>query len=38
MKIGNKLALMYDAPAGSSTSHMGRDIGLAWMQLPLVIK
>jgi predicted GH43/DUF377 family glycosyl hydrolase len=38
MKVGNKLALMYDAPAGSSTSHMGRDIGLAWMQLPLAIK
>jgi hypothetical protein len=33
--VGNRLAVFYDAPAGSSTSHMGRDIGLAWLELPL---
>jgi hypothetical protein len=25
----------YDAPGGDSMSHMGRDIGLAWIDLPL---
>ena len=29
-------ALFYDAPGGDSTSHMKRDIGLAWLGLPLV--
>jgi predicted GH43/DUF377 family glycosyl hydrolase len=33
--LGNRLAVFYDAPGGSSTSHMGRDIGLAWLELPL---
>jgi hypothetical protein len=27
--------LFYDAPGGDSMSHMGRDIGLAWLDLPL---
>ena len=36
MKLGNKLAVLYDAPGGTSKSHMNRDIGLAWMSLPLV--
>jgi hypothetical protein len=33
--VGNRLALFYDAPGGDSNSHMGRDIGLAWLSLPL---
>lgn len=38
IKVGNKLALLYDATPGNSTSHMQRNIGLAWMQLPLQIQ
>jgi hypothetical protein len=34
---GNRLALFYDAPGGKSTSHMKRNIGLAWLELPLMI-
>jgi hypothetical protein len=33
--VGERLALFYDAPGGDSMSHMGRDIGLAWLTLPL---
>jgi predicted GH43/DUF377 family glycosyl hydrolase len=33
---GDRLALLHDAPGGDSTSHFGRDIGLAWLELPLV--
>ena len=33
--VGKRLAVFYDAPGGDSTSHMGRDIGLAWLDLPL---
>jgi len=33
--VGNRLAIFYDAPGGESTSHMRRDIGLAWLDLPL---
>jgi hypothetical protein len=29
------LAVLYDAPGGESISHMKRDIGLAWLDLPL---
>lgn len=36
VKHGDKLGLFYDAPKGDSTSHMARDIGLAWLDLPLV--
>jgi hypothetical protein len=25
----------YDAPGGDSANHMKRDIGLAWLELPL---
>jgi predicted GH43/DUF377 family glycosyl hydrolase len=32
---GSELALLYDGREGGSTSHMGRDIGLAWIDLPL---
>jgi predicted GH43/DUF377 family glycosyl hydrolase len=35
-KVGRKLAVLYDAPGGESISHMQRDIGLAWLPLPLV--
>jgi predicted GH43/DUF377 family glycosyl hydrolase len=35
MKLIGKLAVFYDAPGGDSKSHMGRDIGLAWLKLPL---
>ncbi|MFA6239583.1 MAG: hypothetical protein WC655_01565 [Candidatus Hydrogenedentales bacterium] len=33
--VGNRLAVFYDAPGGDSVSHMRRDIGLAWLELPL---
>ena len=33
--VQNRLALFYDAAPGSSVSHMDRDIGLAWLPLPL---
>ena len=36
LTVGNRLAILYDAAPGQSTSHMGRDIGLAWLDLPLV--
>jgi predicted GH43/DUF377 family glycosyl hydrolase len=35
VKVGDRLAVMYDAPGGDSTSHMKRDVGLAWLALPL---
>jgi predicted GH43/DUF377 family glycosyl hydrolase len=35
LPIDGKLAVLYDAPGGESTSHMKRDIGLAWLDLPL---
>jgi predicted GH43/DUF377 family glycosyl hydrolase len=34
--VGKRLCIFYDAPGGDSTSHMRRDIGLAWLPLPLV--
>lgn len=37
IRSGNRLALFYDAPGGSSISHMKRNIGLAWIDLPLKI-
>jgi hypothetical protein len=33
--VGNRLAMLYDAPGGDSTDHMRRSIGLAWLDLPL---
>jgi hypothetical protein len=33
--VGGRLAIFYDAPEPGSTTHMHRDIGLAWLQLPL---
>jgi len=38
IKYGNKLAMLYDAVPGNGTSHMGRDIGLAWIDLPIRIE
>ena len=35
IKVGNRLAMFYDAPGGDSKSHMKRDVGLAWLKLPL---
>lgn len=37
IQVGNRLAIFYDAPGGDSTSHLQRDIGLAWLDLPLAI-
>ena len=37
VKVGNRLALYYDAPGGNSISHMKRSVGLAWMNLPLFV-
>jgi len=36
IKVGQRLAVLYDAPAGDSISHMNRDLGLAWLDLPLM--
>lgn len=36
VKMDNRLAVLYDAPGGDGTSHMKRDVGLAWLALPLV--
>jgi len=35
VKVGNRLAVFYDAPGGNSNDHMKRDVGLAWLDLPL---
>jgi hypothetical protein len=35
VKVGSRLAVFYDAPGGDSMSHMKRDVGLAWLNLPL---
>jgi predicted GH43/DUF377 family glycosyl hydrolase len=37
IKRGNRLAILYDAFEGYSNYHMKRNIGLAWLQLPLKI-
>jgi predicted GH43/DUF377 family glycosyl hydrolase len=37
IKVGQRLAVLYDAPGGDSISHMQRDIGLAWLDLPLTV-
>lgn len=36
VQVGRRLAVLYDAPGGTSVSHMKRDIGLAWLNLPLI--
>jgi hypothetical protein len=35
VKVKDRLALFYDGVSQGPISHMGRDIGLAWLQLPL---
>lgn len=35
VKVKDRLAILYDAPGSDSKSHMGSDIGLAWLGLPL---
>jgi predicted GH43/DUF377 family glycosyl hydrolase len=35
IQVGNRLAIFYDAPGGTSLGHVNRDIGLAWLDLPL---
>lgn len=37
VQVGDRLAVLYDAPGGTSVSHMGRDIGIAWLKLPLKV-
>lgn len=37
IRVGNRLALFYDGLAEDSLSHTRRDIGLAWIQLPLAV-
>lgn len=34
-KVGNRLAIFYDGNENITLSHMNRDIGLAWLDLPL---
>ena len=36
IQAGSRLAVLYDAPGGVSKSHMRRDVGLAWLNLPLM--
>ncbi len=36
VQVQGRLAILYDAPGGDSKSHMQRDVGLAWLDLPLV--
>jgi predicted GH43/DUF377 family glycosyl hydrolase len=36
VKVGNRLAMFYDAREGAEISHVHRDIGLAWLDLPLI--
>jgi hypothetical protein len=35
VQVGNRLAILDDAPGADSTSHMQRDVGLAWLEPPL---
>jgi predicted GH43/DUF377 family glycosyl hydrolase len=37
LKVGDRLAILYDGPGGTSISHMHRDLGLAWLNLPLLV-
>ncbi len=36
VRFGSRLAVFYDGVEGTGTSHMRRDIGLAWLRLPLL--
>jgi predicted GH43/DUF377 family glycosyl hydrolase len=35
VRVGGRLAIFYDAPADGGVDHMKRDVGLAWLNLPL---
>jgi hypothetical protein len=35
IQVEKRLALFYDGCPGEAVSHRGREIGLAWLQLPL---
>jgi len=37
IKAGNRLAMLYDGFEGHSMGHMKRNIGLAWIELPIKI-
>ena len=37
VKIGSRLALYYDGYTGEALWHMERDIGLAWLDLPIMV-
>lgn len=37
VRFGSRLALFYDGVEGEGTSHMKRDIGVAWLRLPLMV-
>ncbi|MBS1667138.1 MAG: hypothetical protein JST58_07175 [Bacteroidetes bacterium] len=37
IKVGEKLSVLYDAVEGNGTTHMKRNIGLAWIDLPLKV-
>ena len=42
VKVGNRLAIFYDGNSaakmpGGVKSHINRDVGLAWLDLPLVL-
>lgn len=37
VRVGNRLAMLYDAAPGESISHMKRNIGLAWIPLPMKV-
>ena len=35
VRVGDRLGILYDAPRDGGFDHMQRDIGLAWLNLPL---
>ena len=35
VQVGDRLAVFYDAPRDGGIAHMRRDVGLAWLALPL---
>ena len=35
VKVGDRLALFYDASTSATENNMGRDVGIAWLNLPL---
>jgi len=37
VEVGKRLAIFYDGPGGDSISHMKRNVGLAWLELPLSV-